>query len=87
MTPKQIFKGFVEKDFYETYIWANWFFRESRVSCVECVNTKALVSKSPPDCAKCGLPSARLIKRRFNHLKKEYNCYDDEEEELDHEKI
>ena len=82
MTPKEMFEKFIEQDIYEMYVWANWFFRSSRVSCVECVNTKALMSEEPPNCAKCGLPSARLIKRRFNHLKKEYSnlC----EEELDH---
>ena len=77
------FKSVSEKDIYETYVWANWFFRDSRVSCVDCVNAAALISKKPPNCAKCGLPSARLIKRRFNYLKDEY----DDMEEVDHEEI
>jgi len=86
MTPAELFEGFAKKDLYEMYVWVNWFFRDSRVSCVECVNTRSMISKQPPNCAKCGLPSARLIKRRFNHLKSEYN-YLDQEEEIDHEKV
>ena len=84
MTPKQLFNSVCEKDIYEMYVWMNWFFRESRVSCVECVNARALISKEPPNCARCGLPSARLIKRRFNYLKNEYNYM---EEDKDHEEV
>ncbi len=85
MTPKELLNGILEKDIYEIYVWANWFFRESRVSCVDCVNARSMISKKPPNCVRCGLPSARLIKRRFNYLKDEYQCLD--EEERDHEKI
>ena len=85
MTPKELLNNIREKDIYEMYVWANWFFRESRVSCVDCVNARALLSEKPPNCVQCGLPSARLIKRRFNHLRGEYDCLD--KEEVDHEKI
>ena len=85
MTPKELIKGILEKDIYEQYIWVNWFFRSSRVSCVDCVNARAMITHKPPNCSKCGLPSARLIKRRFNQLNGEY--LSDEEEELDNEEI
>ena len=68
MTPKELFEVFESKDIYEMYIWTNWFFRPGRVSCVDCIRTRAMMSKQPPNCAKCGLPSARLIKRTFNTL-------------------
>jgi len=75
MTPLELFKNVCEKDIYEMYVWANWFFRDSRVSCVECINTRAMLSEKPPNCAKCGLPCARLIKKTFH------------KEMIDHEEI
>lgn len=71
MTPKELIGSILEKDMYEIYIWANWFFRPGRVSCVDCIRTRALMSKKVPNCAKCGLPSARLIKRTFKPLVEE----------------
>jgi len=54
------------------------------VSCVECIRTRAMMSKQPPNCARCGLPSARLIKRTFNHLVDENNGIDwEDEQEVD----
>jgi len=65
MTLIEFFEVAKKKDIYEMYVWANWFFRSSRVSCVDCVKARAMISQEPPNCAKCGLPSARLVKRTF----------------------
>jgi len=84
MTLTELFKVVKDKDIYEMYVWANWFFRVGRVSCVECIRTRAMMSKQPPNCARCGLPSARLIKRTFNHLVDENNGIDwEDEQEVD----
>ena len=88
MTLTELFKVVKDKDIYEMYVWANWFFRVGRVSCVECIRTRAMMTKQPPNCAKCGLPSARLIKRTFNHLVEEAEMIEwDEEQEAQNEKI
>ena len=82
MTLTELFEVVKDKDIYEMYVWANWFFRSGRVSCVECIRTRAMMSQKQPNCAKCGLPSARLIKRTFGQLVDEADMLqsDDEQE-------
>jgi len=82
MTLTELFEVVKDKDIYEMYVWANWFFRSGRVSCVECIRTRAMMSRKQPNCAKCGLPSARLIKRTFGQLVDEGDMLqsDDEQE-------
>ena len=84
MTLTELFKVVKDKDIYEMYVWANWFFRVGRVSCVECIRTRAMMSKQPPNCVRCGLPSARLIKRTFHQLVEEAEMIDwEHEQEVD----
>ena len=78
MTLTELYKVVKDKDIYEMYVWANWFFRETRLSCVDCVKTRSMVSDLPPNCAKCGLPSARLIKRTFFNSQYKEEDYSEE---------
>lgn len=89
MTPIEFLEVIKNKDIYEMYVWANWFFRKGRVSCVECIRTRAMITKEPPNCAKCGLPSARLIKRTFSHLVEEAEMieWENGQEDLNNEKV
>jgi len=68
MTLKDLINGALKIDLYEFLIWSTWYFRETRVSCKECVQRKAEQSGNKPDCYKCGLPTAKLIK---TYLEKE----------------
>lgn len=68
MTLKELIKGALRTDLYELLIWSTWYFRESRVTCKQCVQEKAMGSGKAPDCYKCGLPTAKLIKQ---YLEKE----------------
>jgi len=88
MTPKELYEVVKDKDIYEMYVWANWFFRRGRVSCVECVRTRAMLSKEKPNCVKCGLPSARLIKRTFNnHIEDDILDWENNQEDTNNEEI
>ena len=68
MTLKELFNGALKQDLYEILIWSEWYFRPSRVACKECVDERK-VKGSPPDCVRCGLPVARLIKNTFRKKK------------------
>ncbi len=63
MTLNDILKGALKTDLYELLIWSTWYFRETRVSCKECVERKAEGSGKIPDCVTCGLPTAKLIRK------------------------
>lgn len=65
MTFGQLIKGVLRTELYELLIWSSWYFRESRVSCKECVEVKAMGRGKAPDCYKCGLPVARLLKDKL----------------------
>jgi hypothetical protein len=64
MTVKELINGILRTDLYELLIWSEWYFRPSRVTCKECVEERALKG-NVPDCVKCGLPQARLLKKHF----------------------
>lgn len=70
MTLGDIIKGALKTDLYELLIWTSWYFRESRVSCKECIEVRAMGRGKAPDCCKCGLPTAKLLKEK---LKGDYN--------------
>jgi len=63
MTVKEFIDGLLRTDLYELLIWSKWYFRSTRVTCKECVQTKAMGRGKTPDCYTCGLPTARLIKQ------------------------
>jgi len=68
MTIGELLKGVLKTDLYELLIWSEWYFRPTRVSCKECVDEKGVKGRLP-ECDKCGLPSARLIKKTFRKKK------------------
>jgi len=68
MILKQLLDGVLKQDLYELLIWSEWYFRPSRVSCKECVEERS-IKGVVPNCVKCGLPSARLIKNAFRKKK------------------
>lgn len=71
MLIKDIVKGLMHTDVYELLIWGIWYFRPGRPSCKQCVETKMMMSKIPPNCAECGQPSAKLIQKYSKSWKKE----------------
>jgi len=66
MTIGDLVKGALKTDLYELLIWCSWYFKEGRIPCKECVEVRAMGSGKAPNCYKCGLPTARLLKNHFN---------------------
>lgn len=62
-----IIKGILECDTYELLIWIEWYFNSKRPSCRQCVETRKLCSKIPPNCLECGIPNIQLIKKNFKN--------------------
>ena len=70
MIVKDLLTGLLKQDLYDLLIWCEWYFRPSRVSCKICIEEKSRKGRLP-DCEKCGLPSARLIKKTFGKKKEQ----------------
>ena len=68
MTLTELYKVVKDKDIYEMYVWANWFFRVGRVSFVEFIRNIAMMYKKTPKCEICGLPYDQLKKRNLNNF-------------------
>ena len=49
----------------EILYFVSWFLKRG-TSCEDCILSKKLTTKRPPNCIKCGLPTARLLKKHFN---------------------
>jgi hypothetical protein len=43
-----------------------WYLKRNGMICVDCIETRSQMSGKPPDCEKCGLPTARLLKKYFD---------------------
>jgi hypothetical protein len=54
----------LEKDDYELLLWLRWL-AEKKISCIECVKTRAAMSKIKPDCSLC-LPISTQITKYFS---------------------
>lgn len=65
-----LINGILKKDDYDIMIWFRWYSQKD-VECIDCIKTKAMISKEKPDCEKCGLPVAILMKKYFPQEKKE----------------
>ena len=65
MSPRQLMNKLLDSNLYDLLATAIWYAKRD-ITCIECIQTKALISKKPPDCDKCGLPTARLLKKYFN---------------------
>lgn len=67
MRLKDILLEILEKDSYEVFLVARWL-AEKKISCMECIKTRAMISKIPPDCSGC-LPIKPQLKKYFPEKK------------------
>jgi len=66
MLLKEIINGALQTDLYEMLVWFSWYFDpERKFTCKECIETRVMGSGKPPNCNKCGLPTAKLMKKHF----------------------
>ena len=67
MLISDLLKGFKKTDWYDFYLWAAWYFRPNKISCIDCIKTRAKISGIPPDCCKCGNPTAAAMQKYFKN--------------------
>ena len=65
MSPRKLFNGLADSNQYDLLAFLVWYVKREGITCVECIETRAMQSKTPPNCSKCGLPTARLLKKHF----------------------
>jgi len=58
--------GFSEFDPVDFLYFLTWYLsRPNGQTCKDCILTKSMMSGKAPNCLKCGLPTARLLKKYF----------------------
>lgn len=64
MSPRQLIDKLSNANLYDLLAFLVWYAKRD-TTCIECIETKFVASKIPPDCASCGLPTARLLEKYF----------------------
>jgi hypothetical protein len=59
-----LINGLLDKDDYDLLMWLRWY-SQKNIECIDCIKTRAMMSKQKPDCFACGLPIAILLKKFF----------------------
>jgi hypothetical protein len=65
MSPLQLFNHFKGCNLYDFLAFMIWYFKRNGLICIECIETKKMVGNNPPDCFKCGLPTARILRKHY----------------------
>jgi hypothetical protein len=65
MSPRQFINGLADSNLYDLMAFMVWYVKRGGITCYDCIETRVLQSGKPPNCNKCGLPTARLLKRHF----------------------
>ena len=66
MSPHQMIDGLMNSNLYDLLALLVWYTKRNGITCEECIRTRTSMSKIPPNCVKCGLPTARLLKKYFD---------------------
>jgi len=66
MSPRQLINGLLDSNLYDLLAFTVWYVKRDGITCVDCIETRAMQSGIKPNCDKCGLPTARLLKKHFN---------------------
>ena len=67
MSPRQIMTKFLDCNLYDFLAFSVWYFKRD-MTCLTCIETRRLGSGTPPDCFKCGLPTARILRKHFGNV-------------------
>jgi len=65
MSPAQLFNYLSNSNLYDLLAFLVWYAKRNGLTCIECIETRNQMSGKPPDCEKCGLPTARLLNKYF----------------------
>ena len=68
MSPRQLLNGLLDSNLYDLTAFLVWYVKRDGITCVDCIETKAMQSGIKPNCDKCGLPTARLLKKHFKEV-------------------
>jgi len=66
MSPRLFFTRLLDSNMYDLLAFLVWYLKRDGMICIDCIETRSGMSGKPPDCEKCGLPTARLLKKYFN---------------------
>lgn len=66
MSPRQFISGLADSNLYDLLAFLVWYVKRDGLTCIDCIETRALMSKNPPNCEECGLPTARILKKYFS---------------------
>ena len=65
MSPRQLLNGLLDSNLYDLMAFLVWYVKRDGINSYDCIETRAMQSGNPPNCEKCGLPTARLLKKHF----------------------
>jgi len=65
MSPNDLIKGLLDANLYDLLAFLVWYVKRDGLICIECVETRSMLSGIPPNCDKCGLPTARILNKYF----------------------
>jgi len=81
MSPRLFLKYLADSNLYDLLAFMVWYLKRDGMTCIECIETRKDLSGKLPDCEKCRLPTARLLKKYFN------SNLNSSDKEIDNEKI
>lgn len=66
MSPHQLMENLSKSNLYDLMAFLVWYVKRDGITCIDCIEIKKDMSDIPPNCVKCGLPTARLLDKHFN---------------------
>ena len=65
MSPLDLINGLMNANLYDLLAFLTWYVKRDGMICIDCVETRSGLSGKPPNCNKCGLPTARILYKYF----------------------
>ena len=57
--------GVLKSDPIDLVVWLQWYVAKGNITCKRCIETMKMQGGKPPNCYKCGLPTAKLLRKSF----------------------
>lgn len=61
----KLIDGVLAADPMDLIVWLQWYVSKGNITCKHCIETMKMQGGTPPNCYKCGLPTAKLLRRHF----------------------
>ena len=65
MSPINLINGLLNSNLYDLLAFLTWYVKRDGITCIDCVETRSMMSKKAPNCIKCGLPTAKILEKYF----------------------